>query len=58
MQEMQEAKDAGADIMELRLDYLTDLDSQDPLPVLEKLITASKALGLPAIVTLRPAWEG
>ena len=31
---------------------------EDPEPVLSKLISCAKDIGLPAIVTFRPAWEG
>ena len=51
-------KEAGADVIELRLDYLNDLDVAAPESTFEKLIGACKAIGLPAIVTLRPTWEG
>lgn len=58
LQEIQEAKEAGADVIELRLDYLKDLNAEAPEEGLKKLIDTSKAVGLPAIVTLRPVWEG
>jgi 3-dehydroquinate dehydratase-1 len=43
------AKDAGADLLELRIDYLDDPASAS------KLLTV---IGLPVIATLRPEWEG
>jgi 3-dehydroquinate dehydratase type I len=43
------AKEAGADIVELRIDYLEEPEEAP------KIITA---IGLPAIATLRPEWEG
>lgn len=49
---------AGADIVELRLDYVRDLNLEDPEQQLQAVIQASKKAELPAIVTLRPAWEG
>ena len=56
--EIQEAKEAGADVIEVRLDFLKDLNLDSPEESLEKIISTSKAIGLPAIVTLRPVWEG
>ena len=44
--------EAGADLVELRLDMLTDFDAERHLkPLLE---TAQ----IPKIVTMRPTWEG
>jgi len=57
-QEISEAKSAGAQVVELRLDYLEDLDLEDPLPALEKLLGSCRTQRISAIVTLRPAWEG
>jgi len=54
----QEAKAAGATAVELRLDFLTDLDTADPRPVLATLLAGCARAGLPAVVTFRPAWEG
>ena len=50
--EAQEAVAAGADIVELRLDYLENFDAQRDLP---PLVTSCP---LPVIVTYRPDWEG
>eukprot|EP00198_Chlamydomonas_reinhardtii_P005010 XP_001694346.1 dehydroquinate dehydratase [Chlamydomonas reinhardtii] len=50
--EIQEAAASGVDIIELRLDFLTDFDPEQHL---EKII---KACPLPYIVTYRPVWEG
>lgn len=58
MQEVEEVKKAGADLVELRLDYLGDLDLEDPEPQIHKLLEACKQAQLPAIVTFRPSWEG
>lgn len=46
--EMEEARAAGADLCELRLDYLRD-------PDLPRLLAGPR---LPVLATLRPAWEG
>ena len=46
--EMQEARRLGADLCELRIDYLKD-------PDLEKIL---KARPLPVLATVRPKWEG
>lgn len=43
------AKEAGADLVELRIDYLEDPESAP------RLLTV---IGLPVIATLRPEWEG
>lgn len=50
--EAEEAKRAGADIVELRIDYLESFSPEADLPVL------IQKCGLPAIVTYRPTWEG
>ncbi|KAL4546682.1 hypothetical protein Ndes2526B_g01887 [Nannochloris sp. 'desiccata'] len=50
--EAQEALAAGADIVEIRLDYLEHFSPETDLPSL--LDTCP----LPVIVTFRPAWEG
>ena len=57
-QEIQEAKSAGAQVVELRLDYLEDLPLEDPQPALERLLGCCKTQRTPAIVTFRPEWEG
>src|ERR1051326_6255563 len=46
--EMQEARRLGADLCELRADYLKDA-------ALEKMLAAKP---LPVLVTVRPKWEG
>lgn len=56
--EIEEACDLGADAIELRLDFLQDLKMNDPGPVLNALLAKCKQLDRPAIVTLRPDWEG
>ncbi|KAG2496617.1 hypothetical protein HYH03_005438 [Edaphochlamys debaryana] len=50
--EIQEAAASGVDIIELRLDFLTDFDPERDL---ERI---TQACPLPYIVTYRPAWEG
>ena len=50
--EAQEAAAAGADIVELRLDYLEAFAPENDLPAL------LEGCPLPAIVTFRPTWEG
>ena len=50
--ELQEAEAAGADVVELRLDFLQGLQ---PATDLSALLAGTK---LPAIVTYRPNWEG
>lgn len=52
LDEAREAKNAGADVVELRLDFLEDFD---PSRDLEEMI---EAFELPCIVTYRPSWEG
>lgn len=58
LKEIEEAHALGADAIELRLDFLQDLDLKDPAPVLKPLLTKCKKLDRPAIATLRPEWEG
>ena len=48
---MAEASKAGADLVELRLDYLRDLNGHEV-----KELVATRPC--PVIVTIRPAWEG
>jgi hypothetical protein len=50
--EIQEAAASGVDIIELRLDFLTDLD---PELHLQRIISSCP---LPYIITYRPVWEG
>lgn len=52
LQDIQEIADAGADLIELRLDMLTDFNAEEHL---KQLLSAAQT---PKIVTLRPAWEG
>ncbi|GAB4816977.1 hypothetical protein N2152v2_004023 [Parachlorella kessleri] len=49
--EAQEALAAGADLVELRIDYLTSFSPEQDLPRLQH------GCPLPAIVTYRPDWE-
>ena len=49
--EAQEALAAGADLVELRIDYLSSLSPEQDLPRL------LHGCPLPAIVTYRPDWE-
>ncbi|PNG99247.1 Bifunctional 3-dehydroquinate dehydratase/shikimate dehydrogenase, chloroplastic [Tetrabaena socialis] len=50
--EIQEAAASGVDIIELRLDFLTDFDPE------QHLARIIDACPLPYIVTYRPIWEG
>ena len=50
--ELREAEAAGADVVELRLDFLQGFQPATDLPA---LLAGTK---LPAIVTYRPNWEG
>jgi hypothetical protein len=50
--EIQEAASTGVDVVELRLDFLTDFD---PPQHLEQIMAACP---IPYIVTYRPKWEG
>ncbi|BDA46464.1 probable shikimate dehydrogenase (NADP(+)) at C-terminar half [Coccomyxa sp. Obi] len=56
--EIREAAEFGADVVELRLDFLKGIDLLDPKATLKRLLGACDAYKLPAIVTFRPAWEG
>ncbi len=44
--------EAGADLIELRLDLLTDFDVEEHL---ERML---KTTDTPKLVTMRPTWEG
>ena len=52
LEELTEARHVGADVAELRLDYLAGFDADRDLAA---LISGSP---LPVIVTFRPTWEG
>ncbi len=56
--EIGEAAHLGADLVELRLDFLTDINLLDPTPMLERMLGACETALLPALVTFRPTWEG
>ena len=56
--DIREATDAGADVVELRLDFLQDLDLQHPANQLQDAVSFARGLGLETILTLRPKWEG
>lgn len=58
LQDIELAKSLGAEVVELRLDFLKDLDLENPKPQLQQQLDACKQAGLQAIVTFRPAWEG
>jgi 3-dehydroquinate dehydratase len=58
LEEIKEAAEFGADTVELRIDFLKDLDLMNPKPTLTALLDACKAAGLQALVTFRPEWEG
>ena len=55
---IQEAGQAGADAVELRLDFWCDLKLQQPLEQLRAAFDACRQHGLKVVFTLRPAWEG
>lgn len=50
--EIQEAAASGVDVIELRLDFLTDFDPEQHL---QRIMSSCP---LPYIVTYRPTWEG
>lgn len=54
-EEIKEAARVQADVIELRADYLTVFDPETDI---ERLLDACSAVGLPAIFTYRPVWEG
>ena len=58
LQEVRDAAAAKADVVELRLDYLRDMNFLEPEGHLSALLEACEGVGLPCIVTLRPTWEG
>ena len=55
LEEIKQAAAARADVIELRADYLTDFDAETDV---KRLLDACAAVGLPAIFTYRPTWEG
>lgn len=50
--EIQEAASSGVDIIELRLDFITDFNVERDL---DRIM---KSCPLPYIITYRPVWEG
>lgn len=52
LQEIEQIAKGGADIVELRLDFMIDFNAEKDIPA---LLGASS---IPAIVTYRPVWEG
>ena len=50
--EIQQIAEAGADLIELRLDMLTDFDVEQHL---QQLMATTN---VPKVVTMRPVWEG
>lgn len=52
LEEIKEAEASGVDVIELRLDYISDFNPERDLEVLMAACT------LPYIVTFRPKWEG
>lgn len=52
LEDIESIAQAGADIIELRLDLLTDFNVEQHL---EKLL---KKTNVPKLVTMRPVWEG
>ena len=55
LEEIKRAAEAGADVIELRADYLTSFEPENDV---KQLLDACAAVQLPAIFTYRPAWEG
>eukprot|EP00884_Botryococcus_braunii_P011164 jgi/Botrbrau1/20048/Bobra.200_1s0053.1 len=58
VKEIQEAAELGADLVELRLDYLEDLDLKSPEEALETLYQACEDSDVLPITTFRPKYEG
>lgn len=56
--DVQEAAAAGADAVELRLDFWSDLDQQQPKAQLQAALSLCAQHNLRVIFTLRPGWEG
>lgn len=55
LESAEKSKSLGADLIEIRSDYLeVDLNSE----VLQDLLEVKTKIGLPVIFTLRPVWEG
>lgn len=44
--------------MELRLDFLQDLNLEHPADQLQDAVSFAASLGLKTVLTLRPKWEG
>ena len=44
--------------MELRLDFLQDLNVEQPAAQLQEAVSYAESHGLKCILTLRPSWEG
>ncbi len=55
MRPLLQAKAAGADIVELRIDFL---EKFSPETDLLRLVGIQQSIEAPIIVTYRPAWEG
>ncbi len=55
LEEIKLAAAAGADVVELRADYLKDFDAETDV---KRLLDACATVALPAIFTYRPIWEG
>ena len=51
--DIQEAKAAGVNVIEVKLDYLSQFDPETDI---KQLLEACKPM--PAIITYRPDWEG
>lgn len=51
---IEQARAAGAELLELRLDFLANPTSE----TIRQLVASAKASNLPVIATCRPAWEG
>ena len=52
LDEIQQISNAGADLIELRLDMLTDFNVEEHL---QQLLSTTNT---PKLVTMRPTWEG
>ena len=55
LEEIKQAAQEQAHVIELRADYLTTFDPERDI---ERMLDACSDVGLPAIFTCRPAWEG
>lgn len=56
--EILQASQCGSTAVELRLDFYTDFNADQPERQLQSLLDACQAAELPCICTCRPHWEG